>query len=137
MGGKNSHSFSSTNQPKIRGRRKGSKDYATELTYVYKKLFEQKIEKKDKNGNVIKTITLTPQQELIAAQFSMLRAKDVPAQVKAKIIADMQPYLFKKEAEQIDLNANVLGADVTNLSTEERLAAFRELMGIDEPKEDD
>lgn len=129
--------FSSTNQPKNRKSRKGINNYKTDLEYVYKKLFQQKIEKKDKNGNVIKTITLTPQQELIAAQFSMLRAKDVPAQVKAKIIADMQPYLFKKEAEQIDLNANVQGADISNLSTEERLSAFRELMGINEKNEDD
>lgn len=129
--------FSSTNQPKNRKSRKGINNYKTDLEYVYKKLFQQKIEKKDKNGNVIKTITLTPQQELIAAQFSMLRAKDVPAQVKAKIISDMQPYLFKKEAEQIDLNANVQGADISNLSTEERLSAFRELMGINEKNEDD
>ena len=128
--------FSSTNQPKNRKSRKGINNYKTDLEYVYKKLFQQKIEKKDKNGNVIKTITLTPQQELIAAQFSMLRAKDVPAQVKAKIISDMQPYLFKKEAEQIDLNANVQGADISNLSTEERLSAFRELMGIEEPEEE-
>lgn len=129
--------FSSTNQPKNRKSRKGINNYKTDLEYVYKKLFQQKIEKKDKDGNVIKTITLTPQQELIAAQFSMLRAKDVPAQVKAKIISDMQPYLFKKEAEQIDLNANVQGADISNLSTEERLSAFRELMGINEKNEDD
>ena len=129
--------FSSTNQPKNRKSRKGINNYKTDLEYVYKKLFQQKIEKKDKNGNVVKTITLTPQQELIAAQFSMLRAKDVPAQVKAKIISDMQPYLFKKEAEQIDLNANVQGADISNLSTEERLSAFRELMGINEKNEDD
>lgn len=129
--------FSSTNQPKNRKSRKGINNYKTDLEYVYKKLFQQKIEKKDKNGNVIKTITLTPQQELIAAQFSMLRAKDVPAQVKAKIISDMQPYLFKKEAEQIDLNANVQGADISNLTTEERLSAFRELMGINEKNEDD
>ena len=129
--------FSSTNQPKNRKSRKGINNYKTDLEYVYKKLFQQKIEKKDKNGNVVKTITLTPQQELIAAQFSMLRAKDVPAQVKAKIISDMQPYLFKKEAEQIDLNANVQGADISNLTTEERLSAFRELMGINEKNEDD
>lgn len=129
--------FSSTNQPKNRKSRKGINNYKTDLEYVYKKLFQQKIEKKDKDGNVIKTITLTPQQELIAAQFSMLRAKDVPAQVKAKIISDMQPYLFKKEAEQIDLNANVQGADISNLTTEERLSAFRELMGINEKNEDD
>lgn len=129
--------FSSTNQPKNRKSRKGINNYKTDLEYVYKKLFQQKIEKKDKDGNVIKTVTLTPQQELIAAQFSMLRAKDVPAQVKAKIISDMQPYLFKKEAEQIDLNANVQGADISNLSTEERLSAFRELMGINEKNEDD
>lgn len=129
--------FSSTNQPKNRKSRKGINNYKTDLEYVYKKLFQQKIEKKDKDGNVIKSITLTPQQELIATQFTMLRAKDVPAQVKAKIISDMQPYLFKKEAEQIDLNANVQGADISNLSTEERLSAFRELMGINEKNEDD
>lgn len=128
--------FSSTNQPKNRKSRKGINNYKTDLEYVYKKLFQQKIEKKDKNGNVIKTVTLTPQQELIAVQFSMLREKNVPAQVKAKIISDMQPYLFKKEAEQIDLNANVQGADISNLSTEERLSAFRELMGIEEPGEE-
>ena len=42
----------------------------------------------------------------------------------------------KKEAEQIDLNANVQGADISNLTTEERLSAFRELMGIEEPGEE-
>lgn len=128
MGGKNSHSFSSTNQPKNRGRKKGSTNFITELEFVYKKLFRQEIEKKEADGT-IKKISLTPQQELIATQFSMLRSKEVPANIKAKIIADMQPYLFKKEAEQIDLNANVQSADVSNLSTEERIEAFRELMG--------
>ena len=128
MGGKNSHSFSSTNQPKNRGRKKGSKDFATELEYVYRKLFRQESEKKEADGT-IKKISLTPQQELIATQFSMLRSKEVPANIKAKIIADMQPYVFRKEVEQIDLNANVQSADVSNLTTEERIEAFRELMG--------
>ena len=124
--------FSSTNQPKNRKSRKGCRNYATELEYVYRKLFQKPVEVKDSKGNVIKTVKLTPQQEIIAAQFQMLRAKDVPASVKAKILSDMAPYLFKKEAEQIELNANVQGADLSNLSTEDRLKAFKELMGIEE-----
>ncbi|MBO7735063.1 MAG: hypothetical protein J6S67_21045 [Methanobrevibacter sp.] len=127
--------FSSTNQPKNRKSRKGCRNYATELEYVYRKLFQKPVEVKDSKGNVIKTVKLTPQQEIIAAQFQMLRAKDVPANVKAKILSDMAPYLFKKEAEQIELNANVQGADISNLSTEDRLKAFRELMGIEEKPE--
>ncbi len=127
--------FSSTNQPKNRKTRKGVRNYTTELEYVYRKLFQKPVEVKDKDGKVIKTVKLTPQQEIIAAQFQMLRAKDVPANVKAKILSDMAPYLFKKEAEQIELNANLQGADLSNLSTEDRLKAFRELMGIEEKPE--
>ncbi len=127
--------FSSTNQPKNRKSRKGCRNYATELEYVYRKLFQKPVEVKDSKGNVIKTVKLTPQQEIIAAQFQMLRAKNVPANVKAKILSDMAPYLFKKEAEQIELNANLQGADLSNLSTEDRLKAFRELMGIEEQPE--
>lgn len=126
--------FSSTNQPKNRKSRKGVRNYATELEYVYRKLFQKPVEVKDKDGHVIKTVKLTPQQEIIAAQFTMLRSKDVPANVKAKLLSDMAPYLFKKEAEQIELNANLQGADLSNLSTEDRLKAFRELMGIEEEK---
>lgn len=128
--------FSSTNQPKNRKSRKGCRNYSTELEYVYRKLFQKPVEVKDKDGRVIKTVKLTPQQEVIAAQFAMIRDKSVPANVKAKILSDMAPYLFKKEAEQIDLNANVQGADISNLSTEERISAFRELMGIEEPGEE-
>ena len=135
MGGRNEHTFSSTNQPKNRKSRKGCRNYSTELEYVYRKLFQKPVEVKDKDGKVIKTVKLTPQQEIIAAQFQMLRAKDVPANVKAKILSDMAPYLFKKEAEQIELNANLQGADLSNLSTEDRLKAFRELMGIEEQPE--
>lgn len=135
MGGRNEHTFSSTNQPKNRKSRKGCRNYSTELEYVYRKLFQKPVEVKDKDGKIIKTVKLTPQQEIIAAQFQMLRAKDVPANVKAKILSDMAPYLFKKEAEQIELNANVQGADISNLSTEDRLKAFRELMGIEEKPE--
>ena len=127
--------FSSTNQPKNRKSRKGVRNYATELEYVYRKLFQKPVDVKDKEGKVVKTVKLSPQQEIIAAQFTMLRSKDVPANVKAKIISDMQPYLFKKEAEQIDINANVQGADLTKLSTEDRLKAFKELMGIEEKAE--
>lgn len=126
--------FSSTNQPKNRKTRKGVRNYTTELEYVYRKLFQKPVEVKDKDGKVIKTVKLTPQQEIIAAQFTMLRSKDVPANVKAKIVSDMAPYLFKKEAEQIELNANIQGADLSNMSTEDRLKAFRELMGIEEEK---
>ena len=126
--------FSSTNQPKNRKSRKGVRNYTTELEYVYRKLFQKPVEVKDKDGKVIKTVKLTPQQEIIAAQFTMLRSKDVPANVKAKIVSDMAPYLFKKEAEQIELNANIQGADLSNMSTEDRLKAFRELMGIEEEK---
>lgn len=127
--------FSSTNQPKNRKTRKGVRNYTTELEYVYRKLFQKPVEVKDKDGKVIKTVKLTPQQEIIAAQFTMLRSKDVPANVKAKIVSDMAPYLFKKEAEQIEFNANLQGADLSNLSTEDRLKAFRELMGIEEQPE--
>ena len=81
--------FSSTNQPKNRKSRKGCRNYATELEYVYRKLFQKPVEVKDSKGNVIKTVKLTPQQEIIAAQFQMLRAKDVPANVKAKILSDI------------------------------------------------
>ena len=124
--------FSSTNQPKNRKSRKGVRNYATELEWVYRKIFQKPVEVKDKDGKVIKTIKLTPQQEIIAAQFTMLRDKSVPVQVKAKIISDMTPYLFKKEAEQIDINANVQGADLSSMTTEDRLSAFKELMGIKE-----
>ena len=122
--------FSSTNQPKNRRSRKGVRNYATELEYVYRKLFQKPVEIKDKEGRVIKTVKLTPQQEIIAAQFTMLRSKDVPPQVKAKIVSDMSPYLFKKEAEQIDINANVQGADLSNLDTNDRVKLFNQLMGI-------
>ena len=127
--------FSSTNQPKNRRSRKGVRNYATELEYVYRKLFQKPVEIKDKEGRVVKTVKLTPQQEIIAAQFTMLRSKDVPPQVKAKIVSDMSPYLFKKEAEQIDINANVQGADLSNLDTNDRIKLFNQLMGItDETK---
>ena len=127
--------FSSTNQPKNRRSRKGVRNYATELNYVYRKLFQKPVEIKDKEGKVVKTVKLTPQQEIIAAQFTMLRSKDVPPQVKAKIVSDMSPYLFKKEAEQIDINANVQGADLSNLDTNDRVKLFNQLMGItDETK---
>lgn len=127
--------FSSTNQPKNRRSRKGVRNYATELEYVYRKLFQKPVEIKDKEGKVVKTVKLTPQQEIIAAQFTMLRSKDVPPQVKAKIVSDMSPYLFKKEAEQIDINANVQGADLSNLDTNDRVKLFNQLMGItDETK---
>ena len=122
--------FSSTNQPKNRRSRKGVRNYATELEYVYRKLFQKPVEIKDKEGRVVKTVKLTPQQEIIAAQFTMLRSKDVPPQVKAKIVSDMSPYLFKKEAEQIDINANVQGADLSNLDTNDRVKLFNQLMGI-------
>lgn len=122
--------FSSTNQPKNRRSRKGVRNYATELEWVYRKLFQKPVEVKDKEGKVVKTVKLTPQQEIIAAQFTMLRSKDVPPQVKAKIVADMTPYLFKKEAEQIDINANVQGADLSNLDTNDRIKLFNQLMGI-------
>lgn len=127
--------FSSTNQPKNRRSRKGVRNYATELEYVYRKLFQKPVEIKDKEGRVVKTVKLTPQQEIIAAQFTMLRSKDIPPQVKAKIVSDMTPYLFKKEAEQIDINANVQGADLSNLDTNDRVKLFNQLMGItDETK---
>ena len=74
--------FSSTNQPKNRRSRKGVRNYATELEYVYRKLFQKPVEVKDKEGKVVKTVKLSPQQEIIAAQFTMLRSKDVPPQVK-------------------------------------------------------
>ena len=122
--------FSSTNQPKNRRSRKGVRNYATELEYVYRKLFQKPVEIKDKEGRVVKTVKLTPQQEIIAAQFTMLRSKDVPPQVKAKIVSDMTPYLFKKEAEQIDINANVQGADLSNLDAKDRVKLFNQLMGI-------
>lgn len=122
--------FSSTNQPKNRRSRKGVRNYATELEYVYRKLFQKPVEIKDKEGRVVKTVKLTPQQEIIAAQFTMLRSKDVPPQVKAKIVSDMTPYLFKKEAEQIDINANVQGADLSNLDANDRVKLFNQLMGI-------
>ena len=122
--------FSSTNQPKNRRSRKGVRNYATELEYVYRKLFQKPVEVKDKEGKVVKTVKFSPQQEIIAAQFTMLRSEDVPPQVKAKIVSDMTPYLFKKEAEQIDINANVQGADLSNLDTNDRVKLFNQLMGI-------
>lgn len=133
---RNSGNFSSDNQPPNRGRKKGSLNFYTEFERVYKLRKAAEIEKEMKDGT-FKNVKLSAFQYLMNIRMMMLDDVDTPKQVKEKIIDDMMPYIVKKQAEQVEIKANVQGADLSHMSTEERLAAFRSLMGMDEEEEDD
>ena len=47
-----------------KGRPKGATGVKTDLTLVYKKLFSEPIIQRDKDGNIIKKIKLTPEQQI-------------------------------------------------------------------------
>ena len=134
--GRNAYTFSSTNQPKNGGRKKGTLNFYTEFERVYKLRKAAEIEKEMKDGT-FKNVKLSAFQYLMNIRMMMLDDVDTPKQVKEKIIDDMMPYIVKKQAEQVEIKANVQGADLSHMSTEERLAAFRSLMGMDEEEEDD
>lgn len=123
--------FSSTNQPLERGRKKGSLNFTTEFERVYKLRKAEEIQKELKDGT-FKNVKLSAVQYLINLRLKMLEDEETPCQVKEKIIEDLMPYLCKKEAEQVEINANVQSADISNMSSKDRLKAFRELMGIKE-----
>lgn len=129
--GRNAHTFSSTNQPLKNGRKVGSLNYVTEFIRVYKLRKAEEIEKELKDGT-FKNVKLSAMQHLINIQLRMLDDDETPSQVKEKIIADMMPYIAKKQAEQVEVKANVQQADISNLSTDARLQAFRDLMGLTE-----
>lgn len=129
--GKNATSFSSIHQPQKNGRKKGSLNFATEFEKVYKLRKAEEIQKELKDGT-FKNVKLSAVQYLINIRLRMLEDADTPTQVKEKIIEDLMPYLCKKEAEQVEISANVQSADISNMSTQDRLKAFRELMGIKE-----
>lgn len=127
--------FSKDYQPQNAGRKKGSLNFATEFERVYKLRKAEEIKKEMKDGT-FKNVKLSALQYLINIRLRMLEDEDTPKQVKEKIIEDLMPYLCKKEAEQIDINANVQEADISNLTRKERLEAFRELMGLNDEEEE-
>lgn len=104
--GRNEYTWSKDNHPRG-GRPKGSTNLKTDLLTVHKKLFSEPIIKRDKDGNIIKKIKLTPEQEIIAGMFSIYRDPKTPVQVKAKILGDLMGYLYTKPTQQIEMIADV------------------------------
>lgn len=86
-----------------KGRPKGATGIKTDLLEVHKKLFSEPIIKRDENGNVIKKIKLTPEQEILAGMISMFRDKKTPIQVRAKVASELMTYLYTKPVTQIEL----------------------------------
>lgn len=89
------------------GRPKGATGVKTDLLFVYKKLFSEPIIKKDKDGNIIKKIKLTPEQQILAGMVSMMRDPKTPVQVRAKIAGDLMGYLYKKPSQEVEMIADV------------------------------
>lgn len=113
-----------------KGRPKGATGVKTDLTLVYKKLFSEPIVKKDKDGNVIKKIKLTPEQQILASLISMYRDPKTPIQIRAKVAGDLLGYLYTKPTQSVEFtgdieqtikeNPNNLKECLDKLSPEER-----------------
>lgn len=86
-----------------KGRPKGATGIKTDLLEVHKKLFSEPIIKRDKKGNIIKKIKLTPEQEILAGMISMFRDPKTPVQVRAKVASELMTYLYTKPVTQIEL----------------------------------
>ena len=90
-----------------KGRPKGATGVKTDLTLVYKKLFSEPIIKKDKDGNVVKKIKLTPEQQILASLISMYRDPKTPIQIRAKVAGDLLGYLYTKPTQSIELSGDI------------------------------
>lgn len=103
--------------PADRKTRKGSPNIEKVIQKVYQLRFKKEIQKELEDGT-FKSVKLSAIEFLIGADLEIINSDAVAPQVKAKIIADLLPYLFKKESEKIevDMNANV---DCSTLSREE------------------
>lgn len=86
-----------------KGRPKGATGIKTDLLEVHRKLFSEPIIKRDKKGNIIKKIKLTPEQEILAGMISMFRDPKTPVQVRAKVASELMTYLYTKPVTQIEL----------------------------------
>ena len=105
--GRSSTSYKKGQSGNPAGKPKGTTNLKTDLLTVHKKLFSEPIIKRDKDGNIIKKIKLTPEQEIIAGMFSIYRDPKTPVQVKAKILGDLMGYLYTKPTQQIEMIADV------------------------------
>lgn len=103
--------------PADRRSRKGCPNIEKVIEKVYELRFKKEIQQSKKDGT-FKSVKLSAIEFLIGADLEIINDSEVAPQVKAKIIADLLPYLFKKESEKIevDMNANV---DCSKLSREE------------------
>lgn len=103
--------------PADRKSRKGCPNIEKVIEKVYELRFKKEIQQSKKDGT-FKSVKLSAIEFLIGADLEIINDSEVAPQVKAKIIADLLPYLFKKESEKIevDMNANV---DCSTLSREE------------------
>ena len=108
--------------PADRRSRKGCPNIEKVIEKVYELRFKKEIQQSKKDGT-FKSVKLS------AIEF--INDSEVAPQVKAKIIADLLPYLFKKESEKIevDMNANV---DCSKLSREELYKMVFENDGTDD-----
>lgn len=109
--------FTSENQPQNRRSRKGSPNMATTIQRMYELQYQKEIQKQKKDGT-FKNIKLSAIEYIVGADLKMLDDEHVAPQIKAKIVNDLLPYLFKKESEkvEVEMNANV---DVNKLTREE------------------
>lgn len=105
--GRSSTSYKKGQSGNPAGKPKGTTNIKTDLLVVYKKLFAEPIVKKDANGNIIKKIKLSPEQEIVAAMIKIYRDPKTPVQVRAKILGDLLGYLYTKPTQQIEMIADV------------------------------
>ena len=105
--GRSSTSYKKGQSGNPAGKPKGTTNIKTDLLVVYKKLFAEPIVKKDANGNIIKKIKLTAEQEIVAAMIKIYRDPKTPVQVRAKILGDLLGYLYTKPTQQIEMIADV------------------------------
>lgn len=115
---RSSTSFSKTYQPpKEKKSRKGSPNIDKVIQKVYQLRFQQEIQKQKADGT-FKNVKLSAIEFLVGADLEIVADEHIAPQIKAKIIADLLPYLFKKESEkvEVEMSANV---DVNKLTREE------------------
>lgn len=89
------------------GRKKGATGVKTDLLFIFKKFYSEPVVQKDEDGNVIRKVKLTPEQQILASLVAMMKDKKTPVQVRARIAEDLMGYIYKKPAQDLEMIADV------------------------------
>jgi len=104
--GRSSTTWTKETAPKG-GRKKGATGVKTDLLFIFKKFYSEPVIQKDKNGNVIRKVKLSPEQQILASLVAMMKDPKTPVQVRARIAEDLMQYIYKKPAQDLEMIADV------------------------------